>query len=128
MESLITNGIRVSVEAQFEPNYSDLNVDKYVFSYHVTIQNLSNDTVQLLTRHWKIFDMAGSIREVEGEGVVGQQPVLRPGESHEYQSWCPLTTPLGFMEGSFQMEVYGADDTMEVRIPRFELTVPFALN
>ena len=128
MESLITKGIRVSVEAQFEPDYSDLNVDKYVFSYRVHIQNLSNDTVQLLSRKWKIFDMAGTIREVEGEGVVGQQPVLRPGESHEYQSWCPLSTPMGYMEGKFFMEVYGQDEPLEVRVPRFKLTAPFAMN
>ena len=128
MESLITKGIRVSVAAQFEPDYSDLNVDKYVFSYRVHIQNQSNDTVQLLSRHWKIFDMSGIIREVEGEGVVGQQPVLRPGESHEYQSWCPLSTPMGYMEGTFFMEIYGQDEPLKVGIPRFKLTAPFAMN
>ena len=128
MQSSITNGIEVSVTPSYETGHSDVDKDKYIFSYKVRIQNLSGETVQLLYRKWRIFDVNGTVRQVEGEGVVGQQPVLGPGDSHEYQSWCPLMSPMGYMEGSFQMMSKNDNKTIDVKIPRFELIAPFAMN
>lgn len=125
---MTTKGIRVSVTPRFEMDYSDTSNDKYVFAYRVVIENRSAKPVQLMARHWKIFDMGGIVREVKGEGVVGQQPVLQPGESHEYESWCPLTAPVGYMEGSYLMHDMVEDKNFEAAIPRFELVAPFAMN
>lgn len=128
METLITNGIRVSVETQYESAYSRPLEMKYIFSYHITIENLSTDTVQLLRREWEIFDSNGIIRKVEGEGVIGKQPILAPGEMHQYASWSPLMTEMGRMSGVyiFQRDIDGKD--FHVRIPDFRLIAPFKLN
>ena len=128
MQSSITNGIEVSVIPNYERSHSKVDEDKYIFSYRIRIQNLSSETVQLLYRHWRIFDANGTVREVEGEGVVGQQPVIGPGDVHEYQSWCPLMSPMGYMEGSFRMVTKGDRYTINVKIPRFLLIAPFVLN
>jgi len=128
METLITNGIRVSVETQYQPTYSRPLELKYIFSYHITIENLSSETVQLLRREWEIFDSNGVIRQVEGEGVIGKQPVLAPGESHQYASWSPLTTEMGKMSGAYIFRRDVDNHEFRVNIPDFRLIAPFKLN
>ena len=128
METLITNGIRVSVETQYQPTYSRPLELKFIFSYHITIENLSSETVQLLRREWEIFDSNGVIRKVEGEGVIGKQPVLAPGESHQYASWSPLTTEMGKMSGVYIFRRDVDNHEFRVDIPDFRLIAPFKLN
>ncbi len=128
MEPLITEGIKVSVEVFFQDEYSKPLADQYVFSYRVTIKNESNKTVQLISRHWYIQDASGGNREVKGEGVVGKQPILDPGDSHQYVSWCPLNTTVGKMYGTYQMMDIESGDLFDVRIPEFRMAASFVLN
>lgn len=128
MHTLTTQGIKVSVEATYQPAYSRPLEMKYIFSYHIVIENLSNETVQLLRRHWHIFDSNGIIREVEGEGVIGKQPVLAPGEVHQYASWSPLMTELGKMSGTYLFVRQSDNEQFKVKIPEFQLLAPFKLN
>jgi ApaG protein len=123
----LTDGIRVEVESFFVPEQSDPAGDRYVFAYRIRITNESDEVVQLVRRHWVITDGDGSIREVEGEGVVGEQPVLDCGETHEYTSGAVLRGPVGAMEGSYEM--HRADGSVfEASIPHFELTMPRTLH
>lgn len=119
----ITEGIVVRVAVSFLPEQSQVEVGKWFWVYHIRIENGSDRTVQLLTRHWRITDGAGQISMVEGDGVVGEQPVLRPGASHDYVSGCPLGTPRGSMEGHY---VFRRDEGADVRaaIPFFPLAAP----
>ncbi len=128
METLITNGVKVSVETSYQPSYSRPLEMKYIFSYHITIENVSAHTVQLLRREWLIFDSNGVIRTVEGEGVIGKQPILAPGESHQYASWSPLATEMGKMTGAyiFRRDIDGKE--FRVNIPEFRLIAPFKMN
>jgi ApaG protein len=128
METLITNGIKISVDPHFEPQHSNPLHGKFLFSYHITIENLSEYAVQLMARHWHIFDSIGIKREVIGDGVIGQQPILEPRQVHEYSSWCPLTTGLGKMYGHYTMQRLDNDHTFEVVIPSFDLIAPIQLN
>lgn len=128
METLITKGIRVSVENSYQPQYSNPLANKYIFAYRVTIENLSPSTVQLLRRQWQITDSNGVRREIEGEGVIGQQPILEPGETHQYVSWCHLTTGMGRMNGAYQMQDQYSNEVFLVQIPVFHLVAPFQLN
>lgn len=128
MHTLTNNGIKVSVETFYQPAYSRPLEMKYIFSYHIMIENLSDDTVQLLRRHWYIFDSNGVIREVEGEGVIGKQPVLAPGETHQYASWSPLTTEMGKMSGTYLFSRQSDNKQFRVKIPEFQLLAPFKLN
>lgn len=128
METLITHGIKITVDPQFEPLHSNALENKYLYSYHIIIENLSEYTVQLLSRHWLIFDSIGVKREVKGDGVIGQQPILQPGQLHEYSSWCPLTTALGRMQGSYLMRRLKDQSTFKVKIPPFALLAPVKLN
>lgn len=128
MQTLTNNGIKVSVETFYQPAYSRPLEMKYIFSYHIIIENLSEDTVQLLRRHWYIFDSNGVIREVEGEGVIGKQPVLAPGETHQYASWSPLTTEMGKMSGTYLFKRQSDNKEFRVKIPDFQLLAPFKLN
>jgi len=125
METLTTNGIQVSVNTFYRKDQSDPIAFQFIFGYHVTIENIGNQAVQLLSRHWKIYDSIGSTRAVDGDGVVGLQPVLKPGESHEYQSWCPLTSDMGHMSGSFMMMNLLDESTFEAAIPKFNLVAPY---
>lgn len=123
----VTEGIRVSVETRFIDAQSDPAVDRYAFAYHIVISNESNRTVQLLRRHWVISEDGGRQREVDGPGVVGEQPVLEPGERHAYTSGAILETPSGSMCGYYEM--YTTDDkTVRVRIPEFVLRMPRTLH
>lgn len=128
METLITNGIKVSVQPSYQPEYSRPAMSRFVFAYHITIENMSPHTVQLLRRHWVIWDSNGSVREVEGEGVVGHQPILAPGESHEYASWCDLSTGIGSMRGAYLMRRHSDGDMFQVGIPQFRMVAPGLLN
>ena len=118
-----TRGIAVSVEpAYLEANSSPGN-SQYVWAYHVTIENQGQETVQLLSRHWMITNARGELNEVKGPGVVGEQPILKPGERFEYTSGAPLNTPWGMMGGSYQME--GEDgERFDIEIPTFSLDSP----
>ena len=121
MDTLITNGIKISVETFYQPQYSKPVEMQFIFAYRVTIENLGSETVQLLRRHWIITDSTGVRREVEGEGVVGQQPILQPGEVHQYGSWCHLSTGLGTMHGSYLMQRNQDGRHFSVQIPNFQM-------
>ena len=106
----------------------DANITCFFFAYKIIIENNSEFTVKLLRRHWYIYDSNAVVREVEGEGVVGQQPVLEPGESHEYVSGCNLKTGIGKMRGTYTMERLVDGSLFTVNIPEFVLIVPYKLN
>ncbi len=127
MSEAVTRGIRIQVRAQFVPEHSAPEEDKYFFAYHVTISNEGALTTQLLSRHWIITDGGGQVREVKGPGVVGQQPTLQPGEQFEYTSACPLPTPVGSMYGTYEM-VAPDGERFDARIAPFTLALPTALN
>lgn len=122
-----TRGIRVSVEARFSAEHSAPERQHWFFLYTIHIENTSELTVQLQSRHWTITDGDGHVEEVHGPGVVGEQPVLMPGESFEYTSGCPLTTPLGSMAGSYQM-VTPNGESFDVEIARFDLRGPYTVH
>lgn len=118
-----TNGITVRVAPNFLPEQSAQEQGRWFWSYHIRIENHGDQTVQLLTRHWRITDARGEVSHVTGDGVVGEQPVLPPGGSHDYVSGCPLTTSSGSMEGAYGFVREDGDDFL-VAIPHFELTAP----
>lgn len=128
MVTQITEGIKISVDCVYQTEYSNPESEHYMFAYRISIENLNNESVQLLRRHWHIFDSTGSKREIEGEGVVGLQPVILPGQSHEYVSGCNLKSEMGYMEGTYQMIRKIEGTKFEVDIPRFNLIAPFRLN
>ena len=123
----LTRGIRVKVQSEYSPDQSAPAKNQWFFLYTVTISNESAETVQLLTRHWVITDGTGHIEEVRGPGVVGKQPTLKPGDSFEYTSGCPLTTPFGLMEGTYQM-VTQDGDRFDARIAPFTLSEPYTVH
>ena len=118
-----TGGIRVTVRPRFLDDQSDPNDHHFVWAYSVRIENASEERVQLLNRYWRITDAMGAIKEVRGAGVVGEQPVLQPGEAFEYTSGTPLSTPSGIMVGAYEMQ-RGDGQTFEVAIPAFSLDSP----
>ncbi|MBZ0325196.1 MAG: Co2+/Mg2+ efflux protein ApaG [Alphaproteobacteria bacterium] len=122
-----TRSIQVTVEPVFLEDQSSPGDDHYVWAYHVCIQNLGGDTVQLQNRYWRITDSLGRCQEVRGAGVVGEQPTLRPGESFEYSSGTPLGTPSGIMEGSYEM-FDSRGERFDVAIPAFSLDSPHELS
>ncbi|MBC5992080.1 Co2+/Mg2+ efflux protein ApaG [Pontibacter cellulosilyticus] len=128
MDTKTTEGVKVTVTTNYLPDYSSPVQQHYVFAYKISIENNSEFTVKLLRRHWYIHDATGVVREVEGEGVVGQQPVLEPGESHEYVSGCNLKTGMGKMRGTYLMERMVDGKQFDVTIPEFNLIVPYKLN
>ena len=121
----VTEGIRVQVEARYSPEHSQPG--RWFFLYTVTIANEGRETVQLLSRHWIIRDATGHIEEVRGPGVVGAQPVIQPGAAYEYTSGCPLETPFGSMEGSYQM-VTEDGVRFDAEIAEFMLREPGAIH
>lgn len=123
----VTRGVRVHVKSQFSPERSSPAARQWFFLYTVTITNEGTETVQLLTRHWIITDGDGQVEEVRGPGVVGQQPVLRPGESFTYTSGCPLSTAIGTMEGTYQM-VTPDGDAFDAEIAAFILSEPYTVH
>ena len=123
----VTRGVRVRVESEYAPDRSKPSKNQWFFLYTVTISNESPEVVQLLTRHWVITDGTGHVEEVRGPGVVGKQPTLKPGERFEYTSGCPLATPFGVMEGSYQM-VTQSGERFDVKIAPFTLSEPYTVH
>jgi ApaG protein len=122
-----TRGIRIQVESSFVDERSDPTADYYFFSYHVTISNVGDQAAQLISRTWIITDSNGHVEQVQGPGVVGEQPVLLPGSSFEYTSFCPLRTPMGTMHGSYAMRsAHG--ETFDAEIGAFTLAAPNSIN
>ena len=123
----VTRGVRVLVRSEYDGDRSEPAKNQWFFLYHITISNEGSETVQLLTRHWIITDGEGKIEEVRGPGVVGKQPILKPGESFEYTSGCPLTTPFGVMEGTYQM-VLESGERFDAKIAPFTLSEPYTVH
>ncbi|BDD09195.1 protein ApaG [Fulvitalea axinellae] len=128
MFTKITEGVKVSVDTEFQASYSDPAQSHFVFTYKVRIENLSSYTVQLLTRNWNIQDSFAPKRNISGEGVVGVKPIIEPGDSHEYVSGCNLLSELGKMCGSYTFERILNGEKFFVSIPEFVLCVPYRLN
>jgi ApaG protein len=127
VSTAVTRGIRVSVQSRYLAERSSPAQGQYAFAYTVTIANEGSETAQLRTRHWIITDGEGKVQEVRGEGVVGAQPVLRPGQRFEYTSYCMLATPHGSMRGTYQM-VRPSGEQFDAQIAAFPLSLPYSLN
>lgn len=127
LSEAVTDGVRVEVLARHSPENSRPLHGEWVFQYTVRITNLGTDTVQLVSRHWIITDALENVKEVQGPGVVGEQPVLAPGESFKYSSWCPLQTPTGRMHGTYQM-LRPDGNQFDVEIAPFGLKAPYTVH
>ena len=122
-----TYQITVTATPQYVPDQSDPDAERYVFAYTITLENTGTVTAQLISRHWLITDGNSNVQEVRGLGVIGEQPLLRPGEKYEYTSGCQLDTPVGVMRGTYQM--MAEDGTaFEAEIPAFTLSIPRVLH
>ena len=128
MPTAITHDVSVSVETGFQEERQTADGNTFFFLYKIQIKNLSDQTIQLISRRWEISDPGNGIRVVEGDGVVGVQPVLKPGEQHEYVSGCNLLSDIGRMQGSYFFKREGEEGLIEVTIPSFQLTAPFRMN
>lgn len=128
MVQQITEGISITVETFYQPAQSNPVSAEYLFAYRITIENFSPTAIKLLRRHWHIADSNGSFREVEGEGVVGQQPIIEPGGNYQYVSACNLRSEIGKMWGNYQMENLYNKKLFQVTIPEFQMIAPFKLN
>ena len=127
MYTKTTNRINITVNSYYLEDQSEPEEQHYVWAYQVTINNLGKESVQLKNRFWKIIDSNGIKQEVRGEGVVGEQPILNPGEKFEYTSGTPLSTPSGFMGGHYEMET-NEGKKFDAIIPQFSLDSPFVKN
>lgn len=123
----VTRQIRVSVQAEYSPEHSNPTISQWFFLYTIQIANEGEDTVQLISRHWIIRDATDKVEEVRGLGVVGKQPVLEPGDAFEYTSGCPLTTPWGTMQGTYQMTTADGEQ-FNVEIAPFDLRAPYTIH
>lgn len=123
----VTRGVRVAVVSEYSQDRSRPDQQQWFFLYTITVTNQGQETVQLISRHWIITDGNGHVEEVKGPGVVGQQPVLAPGESFTYTSGCPLTTPFGVMEGTYQM-IIPTGGAFDVKIAPFTLSEPYTVH
>ncbi|MGO1596559.1 MAG: Co2+/Mg2+ efflux protein ApaG [Sphingobacterium sp.] len=128
MTTQITSGIKISVISRFQSEYSNPDSEHFMFAYRITIENLSEYTIQLVRRHWNIYDSIGVNKQVDGDGVVGEQPVLAPGDIHQYMSGCNLKSDIGFMEGYYEMIREFDNSIFHVHIPRFHLIADYRLN
>jgi ApaG protein len=128
MSEAVTNSIRVEVMSKYSPENSRPLQDVWVFEYTVRITNQGTETVQLVSRHWIITDALDHVEEVQGPGVIGEQPVLAPGESFKYSSWCPLKTPTGMMRGTYQMTRAAGGAGFDVEIAPFALKARYMVN
>ena len=128
MVSQISQGIKISVSSRYDASNSKPSQRRYIHAYHVTIENLSEHTVQLLTRKWHIYDGRGTVREVSGPGVIGEQPVLASFDVHEYTSYCPLPTPVGKMNGTYGMKNLDTEEAFIVEVPEFKLIADHVRN
>ena len=125
---MISEGVKVSVETFYQQDYSNPQQSEYMFAYRITLENHNAFPIKLHRRHWHIFDSNGSYREVEGEGVVGVQPILQPGENYQYVSGCNLHTEMGRMDGTYEMENLHSKGKFFVSIPAFEMVAPMKNN
>lgn len=121
-----TSGILVRVQPNFLADESDPDEHRFVWSYAIEIVNLSHETVQLISRYWRITDAKGATQEVRGAGVIGQQPVIEPGQSYRYSSAAPLAEPYGLMMGAYQMVRTDSGEPFEIAVPAFTLDSPYA--
>lgn len=128
MVQKVTNDVNIVVETFYQPTQSRPLQSEYLFAYRITIENLGAVPVKLLRRHWHILDSNGDTREVEGEGVVGQQPTIQPGENYQYISSCNLSSDMGKMYGTYLMEDLFTKKKMNITIPEFHLIAPFKNN
>ena len=124
METKTTRGIRINVEVNYLHGESAPMEDRYCYAYRVTIANEGNESIQVLRRHWIIKDANGEVREVEGEGIVGQQPIIDSGHAHQYVSWCPLKAAVGSMSGTYEVINLSTEEHFDVEIPSFALIYP----
>ena len=122
-----TRGVTVRVDSRYVPERSEPESSEWFFAYRIQITNAGEETVQLLSRHWLITDAIGRVEEVRGAGVVGEQPVLQPGESFEYTSACPLPTSFGSMQGTYQM-VTSSGESFDADIAPFSLSEPYTIH
>ena len=123
----ITSGIKVQVVSKYIPEHTNPDIPRYFFAYWVTITNDSKTTIKLLDRHWEITDATGKLEVVDGEGVIGKQPIINAGESFSYNSFCPLETEFGMMTGHYQVKREDGH-FMKIKIPKFQLISPFSIN
>ena len=128
MSSIISSGIRVSVETSFQADISVPEENHFVFAYRITIENKNDFPVRLVRRHWDIIDSNGLHREVDGDGVVGMQPIIQPGEQYSYVSACNLQTDIGMMSGHYQMQNNFTQQHFKCTIPAFVMEAPYRLN
>ncbi|RYG19269.1 MAG: Co2+/Mg2+ efflux protein ApaG [Chitinophagaceae bacterium] len=128
MVTAITQGVKISVDTIYQNEYSTSANEHFMFAYRIVIQNMSDFSIRLMRRKWLIFDSNGTQRTVEGEGVVGVQPIIEPGESYQYVSGCNLKTEMGSMKGHYEMLRLNDETMFNVDIPEFHLIVPYKLN
>ncbi|MDX1363821.1 Co2+/Mg2+ efflux protein ApaG [Arenibacter latericius] len=128
MITQVTKGIKISVSTSFEGTFFKNYKMHYAFGYTITIENQSKKPVQLTSRHWRIYDSLNELEILDGEGVIGQKPVINPGESHTYTSGCLLASTVGAMKGHYNMVTLATSEIFRVYIPTFKFSAPFALN
>ena len=128
MPTRVTEDIQVSAIPKYEAKHSSPLNNEYIFSYKIKIHNVGNSTVQLLSRHWYIFDSIAQYSEVKGEGVIGQQPIIKGNQSHEYESYSSIKSDTGMMWGTYLMKRVENGKLFEVKIPEFILMTPYKLN
>ena len=128
MVTEITQGIKISVKTTYRPDLSDLQQNKFVFSYNIYVENHNDTPVQLVSRHWNILEAEGNFREVDGEGVVGEKPVIQPNSFFQYESFSEINSEIGKMWGTYMMVDLNTHKLFEVVIPEFKLETLFKLN
>ncbi len=128
MITQVTKGIKVTIQTSFEGTFFKNYKMHYAFGYTITIENQSDKVVQLTSRHWDIFDSLKDMEIIDGEGVIGKKPVIRPGKLHTYSSGCLLASPIGAMRGHYNMVDLASTEEFEVEVPTFKLAAPFAMN
>lgn len=128
MVTAVTSGVKITVKTRYEENYSSPQNHYFLFSYLITIENLNDYPIQLIRRHWDIYDSAGEFNIVDGEGVVGQQPTIEPHTSYTYNSGCNLRSDFGKMGGYYIMRRYDEDEDFRVSIPEFSMQASYKLN
>lgn len=128
MISKISEGVEITVETFYQSGYSNPTSNEYMFAYRITIDNHNSFSIQLINRHWNIYDSNGEQRNVDGEGVVGEQPILNKGQHFVYTSGCNLRTEMGKMDGYYTMQNLNSKQLFKVKIPAFDLIVPSKLN
>jgi len=128
MITQVTRGIKVSIRTSFEGTFFKNYKMHYAFGYTITIENQGKDTVQLIGRHWDVLDSLKEPEAVDGEGVIGKKPVIKPGKSHRYSSGCLLASPIGAMKGFYNMVNFSSTEEFKVEIPTFKFAASFAMN